>query len=163
MFLKTFWVSLVGLTLIQSQHTYFLYFCPTGNIEDSPTHWGPHHLDGRRTSPSQRGKAVLLYLDVLQSFIFYQRLGHLALVPRYETVPHIVVKDPQFFAPFSFLICGKSDAAGKATWVRQPRVDTKSNHIVWRKINHQYTSLSYSIWQKHICLMQHRFLLVTLQ
>lgn len=81
-------------------------FFPTENSEESPKDWSPHDPDWSRTSPgpSQHRKAALLYLDVLQSFIFYQRLGHLTLVTLYETVPHIVVKDPQWFAPFCFFV-----------------------------------------------------------
>lgn len=42
-------------------------------------------------------------------FYFYQHLGHLTLVTLYETVPHIVGKDPQWFAHFFVLYFVKKE------------------------------------------------------
>lgn len=76
---------------------------PTGNSEDRPTDWVPNGPDWRKMTPGpSTQKSCIIISRCFTEFYFYQRLGHLTLVTLYETVPHIVEKDPQWVALFFF-------------------------------------------------------------
>lgn len=126
-FLDEHFVRLVSLLQLNLWSLFSNQFFPTGNSEDSPADWVPHGPDWRRMSPglSQHKKSSIIISRCFTEFYFYQRLGHLTLVTLYETVPHIVVKDPQWFAHLFVFYFVKNERQLLVTWLDNQESDYK--------------------------------------